>query len=100
MKKKWIFKQSAAPTLASLAGASNGLWPLAARGLAGIITNVASYFLSYFYNKSQKKNEGSAVRSLLLTINDYKNRRCDILTISKAIWELSSIQERDTELLT
>jgi hypothetical protein len=26
MKKKWIFKQSAAPTLATLAGAANGLW--------------------------------------------------------------------------
>ena len=36
MKKKWIFKQSAAPTLATLAGAANGLRPLAARGLAGI----------------------------------------------------------------
>ena len=35
-KKKWIFKQSAAPTLATLAGAANGLRPLAARGLAGI----------------------------------------------------------------
>ena len=36
-KKKWIFKQSAAPTLATLAGAASGLRPLAARGLAGII---------------------------------------------------------------
>ena len=40
--------------------------------------------------KKTEKNEGSAVRSLLLTINDYNNiisnRRCDILTISKAIW--------------
>ena len=36
-KKKWIFKQSAAPTLATLAGAANGLRPLAARWLAGII---------------------------------------------------------------
>ena len=35
-KKKWIFKQSAAPTLTTLAGAANGLRPLAARGLAGI----------------------------------------------------------------
>ena len=35
-KKKWIFKQSAAPTLATLAGAANGLRPLAVRGLAGI----------------------------------------------------------------
>ena len=35
-KKKWNFKQSAAPTLATLAGAANGLRPLAARGLAGI----------------------------------------------------------------
>ena len=34
-KNKWIFKQGAAPTLATLAGAANGLWPLAARGLAG-----------------------------------------------------------------
>ena len=33
--KKWVFKQSAAPTLATLAGAANGLRPLAARGLAG-----------------------------------------------------------------
>ena len=39
MKKKWIFKQSAAPTLATLAtlaGAANGLRLLAAHGLAGI----------------------------------------------------------------
>ena len=35
-KKKWIFKQSAAPTLATLAGAANGLRLLAAHGLAGI----------------------------------------------------------------
>ena len=35
-KKKWIFKQSAAPTLATLAGAANGLRLLAARGLAGM----------------------------------------------------------------
>ena len=40
--------------------------------------------------KKNEKNEGSAVRSLLLTINDYNNiisnRRCDILTICKTIW--------------
>ena len=35
-KNKWIFKQSAAPTLATLAGATNGLRPLSARGLAGM----------------------------------------------------------------
>ena len=34
-KKNWIFKQSAAPTLATLACAANGR-PLAACGLAGI----------------------------------------------------------------
>ena len=34
-KKKGIFKQNAAPTLATLAGAANGLRPLAARGLTG-----------------------------------------------------------------
>ena len=35
LKKKWIFKQSAAPTLATLTGAATGRRPLAARGLAG-----------------------------------------------------------------
>ena len=42
-KKKWIFKQSAAPTLATLAGAANGLRPLAARGLAGVICLLSHY---------------------------------------------------------
>ena len=38
-KKKWVFKQSTVPTLATLAGAANGLRPLVARGLAGINKN-------------------------------------------------------------
>ena len=47
--------------------------------------------------QKEKKNERSAVRSLHLTINDYNNiisnRRCDILTISKAIWVVNYPRE-------
>ena len=42
-EKKWIFKQSAAPTLATLAGAANGL----RRGFAGINTKLNKLFLMF-----------------------------------------------------
>ena len=45
MKKKWIFKQSAAHTLA---GAANGRRPLAARGLSGM--NASKIFACFLLN--------------------------------------------------
>ena len=63
-KKKWIFKQSAAPTLATLAGAANGLRPLAARGLAGI-----KLILTLFENVTKAiKNSRKTVKIVALLI--------------------------------
>ena len=81
-KKKWIFKQSAAPTPATLAGAANGLRPLTARGLAGINMYIVWYIcLLLIYSKKLTKNHTITCKNWVLYFVALKLTNCSQLDI-------------------